>query len=296
MLYNNSSSYFRGKYGKRLQKICIDGGFTCPNRDGKCGTGGCIFCGERGAGEHTQDNLSIREQVLWHLERRGENEIFVAYFQSYTNTYAPIEILKERYDAATFDKRVIALAVGTRPDCIDEDVAGLLASYKDRIDVWVELGLQTSRNDTGILINRGYDSEDYLRAVEILKRHQIEVITHMIVGLPGEDMSDAIATARFIGASGVNGIKIHSIYVSKGTLLAEMYNKKLYTPPTLEEYVRTVGEIIAILPKDMIIHRMTGDCPPGLLIAPKWNGDKNAMIDGINKYLADNELYQGAKA
>ena len=296
MLYNNSSSYFRGKYGKRLQKICIDGGFTCPNRDGKCGTGGCIFCGERGAGEHTQDNLSIREQVLWHLERRGENEIFVAYFQSYTNTYAPIEILKERYDAATFDKRVIALAVGTRPDCIDEDVAGLLASYKERIDVWVELGLQTSRNDTGILINRGYDSEDYLRAVEILKRYQIEVITHMIVGLPGEDMSDAIATARFIGASGVNGIKIHSIYVSKGTLLAEMYNKKLYTPPTLEEYVRTVGEIIAILPKDMIIHRMTGDCPPELLIAPKWNGDKNAMIDGINKYLADNKLYQGAKA
>ena len=296
MLYNNLSEYFRGKYGKRIKKICIDGGFSCPNRDGKCGTGGCIYCGERGAGEHIVPSKSIESQVRSALLRAGENDLFLAYFQNFSNTYAPLDVLRSRYDEALIDKRIVALAIGTRPDCIDEGVAALIAEYKDRVDVWVELGLQTSNDKTAEIINRGYKTEVFERAVRILQKYDIPIVAHMIVGLPGEEKEDALNTARYISNLGIWGIKIHSIYVMSDTALADMYLQNLYTPPTIHAYVNTVAEIISILPSDMVIHRLTGDCPKDRLIAPTWNKDKNHIIESIVERLEVMNLYQGAKA
>ena len=184
MLYNNLSGYFRAKYGKRLSKICIDGGFSCPNRDGTAGVGGCIYCGERGAGEHINPCLSIKEQVQNALSGAEEDELFVAYFQNFTNTYAPVETLRERYDSALIDERIKVLAIGTRPDCISEEICSLIASYKQRCDVWVELGLQTSSDKTADIINRGYHREAFERAMELLNRlsdgsRTIGIISHV---------------------------------------------------------------------------------------------------------------------
>ena len=173
MLYNNLSGYFRKRYGTRLKKICIDGGFSCPNRDGKCGTGGCIYCGERGAGEHIDGEASIKEQVLSSLNAAKKGDKFIAYFQNFSNTYAEIDVLKARYDAALLDTRIVCLAIGTRPDCIDEEKVKLIASYKGRLDVWVELGLQSASDKTARLINRGYESSVYVSASDILKRYKL---------------------------------------------------------------------------------------------------------------------------
>ncbi len=293
MLYNNLSAYLKSKYGAKVSKICIDGGFGCPNRDGTCGTGGCIYCGERGAGEHIDPTMSIRRQVEEALTRDKKSELFIAYFQNFTNTYAPVDVLKERYDSALIDKRICALAIGTRPDCIDGEVAALIASYSDRVDVWVELGLQSASDDTARIINRGYSLDVYKRATEILTFYGIPYVTHMIIGLPGECEADVDRTVDAINA-GAWGIKIHSIYVMEGTELARMYREGEYTPPTLDEYVRLASRSISRLRPDMIVHRITGDCPDGLLVAPKWNSDKNKTISLIRKSLEDSGQRQGS--
>ena len=294
MLYNNLAAYLKDKYGTRVLKICIDGGFGCPNRDGTCGTGGCIYCGERGAGEHIDLTLSISEQVTTQLERGNEASRYIAYFQNFTNTYAPINVLKERYDSAIIDDRIIALAIGTRPDCINDDIAKLIASYLDRVDVWVELGLQTASDATANVINRGYETEVYKRAAEILTSHGIPFVTHMIIGLPGEGERETDATVDLINECGSWGIKIHSIYVMEGTALADMYRRGEYTPPSLDEYVTLAARSIARLRPDMTVHRITGDCPDGLLVAPEWNKDKSKVIDLIRKRLESKNLHQGS--
>ncbi len=292
MLYNNLSGYLKKKYGSRLSKICIDGGFGCPNRDGVCGVGGCIYCGERGAGEHIDALASIEEQVSAGLEKRKDGGA-IAYFQSFTNTYAPVHVLKKRYDSALISDRIRVLAIGTRPDCMSEDIAELIASYLDRVDVWVELGLQTSSDVTAETINRGYKLDTYRSACEILKRHGIPFVTHMIIGLPGEGRREVLSTVREINASGSWGVKIHSIYVMEGTRLADMYRAGEYTPPTLDEYAELCAEALAHLSPDMIVHRITGDCPDGLLTAPDWNKDKNRTIDAVRGYMDRHDLCQG---
>ena len=293
VLYNNLSSYLKTKYGGKVSKICIDGGFGCPNRDGTCGTGGCIYCGERGAGEHIDPSVSIREQTLTVLERDKRSDSFIAYFQNFTNTYAPLEVLKERYDSALISDRIVALAIGTRPDCIDEEIAELIASYKDRVDVWVELGLQTASDKTAEIINRGYKTEVYKRAAAILKSHGIPVVSHMIIGLPEEDTDDIDATVDLINEHSW-GVKIHSIYVMEGPALEGMYRAGDYTPPTFDEYVSLATRSIVRLRPDMIVHRITGDCPDGLLVAPEWNKDKNKIIEGIRAGLERDNLTQGS--
>ena len=294
VLYNNLSSYLKNKYGGKISKICIDGGFGCPNRDGTCGTGGCIYCGERGAGEHIDPTLSIREQVKNALTRDVKSDGFIAYFQNFTNTYAPVPVLKERYDSALISDRIVALSIGTRPDCIDDEVAELIASYKDRLDVWVELGLQTASDSTAEVINRGYKSEVYRRAAAILKSHGIPFVAHMIIGLPGECEADVLATVDLINEDAW-GVKIHSIYVMEGTVLADMYYRGEYTPPTLDEYTSLAAAAIVSLREDMIVHRITGDCPDGMLVAPEWNKDKNGVINLIRKKLESEGLSQGAR-
>ena len=293
MLYNYFSRYLKEKYGARVGKICIDGGFGCPNRDGTCGTGGCIYCGERGAGEHIDPTRSIRMQVEDALARDGKSEGLIAYFQNFTNTYAPVDVLKQRYDSALISDRICALAIGTRPDCITEEIAELIASYKDRVDVWVELGLQTASDETAKIINRGYPTEVYRRAVGILKSHGIPLVTHMIIGLPGECEREIDATVDLINEESW-GVKIHSIYVMEGTELARMYRDGEYVPPTLDEYVTLAARSIARLRPDIIVHRITGDCPRDLLVAPDWNADKDRMINMIRKRLESDGLTQGA--
>ena len=293
MLYNNLSGYFREKYGKRLKKICIDGGFTCPNRDGKCSTGGCIFCGERGAGEHIDPTKSIGEQVESALRSASEGDGFVAYFQNFTNTYAPIDELRARYDAALIDGRIKALAIGTRPDCIDEGVAALLSEYKKKLDVWVELGLQTASDKTARIINRGYERKEFQSAMEILSRFGIPVCVHLIIGLPGEGDGEIAETCKYLSQFDIWGVKIHSIFVMSGTRLEQMYRSGEYTPPTEDEYIRRCAYIITHLSPTAVIHRLTGDCPPDMLVAPLWNSDKHRLIDQICQQLAERGERQG---
>ena len=295
MLYNNLSGFFREKYGQRLKKICIDGGFSCPNRDGKCGTGGCIYCGERGAGEHITPELSIGEQVRTAIASAAPNDKFIAYFQNFSNTYADVDVLRKRYDSALIDGRIVALAIGTRPDCIDEEKAELISEYSKKLDVWVELGLQSSNDATANRINRGYPLSVFEKAVAILESHKIPIVAHMIIGLPGESKTDAVNTAKYISSkNGISGVKIHSIYVMEGTRLAEDYRNNLYTPPTISDYADIAAECVGYIRKDMVIHRLTGDCPRELLVAPDWNRDKNEIISLINKVMEEKKIAQGS--
>ena len=276
-MYRTLKDYLTEKYGCTVKKICIDAGFSCPNRDGRVGFGGCIYCGERGAGEHIDPSRCITEQVELGLSRGGA-DAYIAYFQSFTNTYADVATLKERYDAALIDERIKVLAIGTRPDCVDDEVCRLIASYKDRVDVWVELGLQTANDRTAEIINRGYPLSTYREATARLNSYGIPHITHIIIGLPSESEADVLATVDEVNASGAIGIKIHSIYVTEGTRLAEMYRENLYTPPTLEEYVDLAAKALVRLSQDIVVHRITGDAPRDLLIAPEWNRDKSRII------------------
>ena len=292
MLYRNLSGYFREKYGKRLSKICIDGGFSCPNRDGTVGVGGCIYCGERGAGEHITGG-DITSQVRRALDAAKEGEEFVAYFQNFTNTYAELSVLRERYDAALIDERIRVLAIGTRPDCISPEVCELIASYSDRVDVWVELGLQTANDRTAEIINRGYKTEVFDKAVKLLSEYSIPVVVHLIVGLPTEGREEIEETARHLSAMPIWGIKIHSIYVSRGTRLAEMYASREYEPPTEDEYLQSVIYILTHISPKTVVHRLTGDCPEGQLIAPEWNRNKHALIEKIHEEMKSRGLRQG---
>ena len=296
MLYRNLSSYLREKYGKRLDKICIDGGFTCPNRDGRCGVGGCIFCGERGAGEHIDPTASISEQVRNRLKKSNTGDVFVAYFQNFTNTYAPIEVLRERYDAALIDDRIKVLAIGTRPDCIDEDVCALLAEYAREREVWVELGLQTASDKTAEVINRGYKTEVFVRSMELLEKYGLKAVVHIMMGLPGESVEDMKRTADFVARFPVFGLKIHSIYVMKGTELEHLYLEKRYTPPTFDEFCEAAAYAVARMPEDVVIHRLTGDCPKGMLVAPEWNSDKTIVIDRLMEKMQSLGYRQGCLA
>ena len=293
MLYNNLSGYLREKYGCRLSKICIDGGFSCPNRDGTVGEGGCIYCSERGSGEHILADLGIRAQVERALSSASDGERFIAYFQNFTNTYAPTSVLRERYDAALSDERIVVLAIGTRPDCINDEIAALIASYKSHVDVWVELGLQTADDNTAAVINRGYKSEVYERACRILNKYAIPIVTHIMIGLPGEGDAELEETVKLLCKTGTSGIKIHSVYVASGTVLAQMYKRGEYTPITFEDYVRRAAYVITHISPDTVVHRLTGDCPRELLLAPDWNTDKNAVIRAITEYLSGRGERQG---
>lgn len=198
--YNRLNNYFKNKFGERVLKICIDAGFTCPNRDGKCGIGGCIFCGERGSGEHLNINDNISEQVKKYFSsyKASRANKFIVYFQNFSNTYADLNTLKSRYDSALIDDRIVGLAIATRPDCITEDIAKLLSSYSNKYYVYVELGLQTSNDKTGDLINRCYTSKDFSNAVKILNKYNIDVVAHIMVGLPNENITDIKNTVNFL--------------------------------------------------------------------------------------------------
>lgn len=315
--YNKLNEYFKSKFGERTLKICIDGGFTCPNRDGSCSTGGCIFCSEKGSGEHinslyiSKENTninnndsnnqltlqleSIKKQVKNHFESYRANRAnkFIAYFQNFTNTYDSIKNLKAKYDAALIDKRIVALAIATRPDCINEDICKLLASYKNKVDIWVELGLQTSNDATGLFINRGYTSKDFTNAVHLLNKYNIEVVTHIMIGLPNENFEDLKNTVTFLNSHNIQGLKIHSCYVIENTKLAELYKSGNYEPITLDYYLESASYVLTHINPNIIIHKISGDAPKDLLLAPSWNSHKKWIMNGLDKLLKQQDLWQG---
>ena len=292
--YNYINEYLKEKFGERTLKICIDGGFTCPNRDGLKSTSGCIFCSQKGSGEHLK-NLSIENQVKeyfnsYKAERANK---FIVYFQNYTNTYDTIENLKSKYDSALIDDRIVGLEIATRPDCITEDICKLLSTYKDKYYVSVELGLQTSNENTGILINRCYTNDDFTAACTMLKKYDIPVVAHIMLGLPNENLEDIKNTIDYINNSPIHGVKIHSTYVVENTKLCDMYKNNEYIPLTLDDYLNYLEYVITHLKNDIIIHRLSGDAPKNILVAPEWNLHKKWILNGINKRLKENDLYQG---
>lgn len=293
--YYKLSTYLKDRFGERVYKISLNGGFTCPNRDGTLSTGGCVFCNEKGSGEHTRLG-TIKEQMQEGIKAskdRGKGNKFIAYFQSFTSTYAPIEVLKNRYSEALIDDTVVGLAIATRPDCVSEEVASLIKEVaKDRL-VWVELGLQTSNENTAKRINRGYENKMYENAVRILKSHGIEVVTHLIVGLPDEKIEDFLNSVRYIVNVGVDGVKFHSLYVEDKTKLAELYNSGEYSPISREDYIKSVCEAISIIPRDVVVHRLTGDGEKAKLLAPLWTKEKKKNLNAIAKYLVEHDIVQG---
>lgn len=293
--YKHLNKYLREKFGERTLKICIDGGFTCPNRDGKVSSGGCIFCSEKGSGEHINCTESISQQVKNYFSsyKAQRANKFIVYFQNFTNTYDSVSNLKNKYDAALIDDRIVGLEIATRPDCIDEDVCKLLRSYTDKYYVCVELGLQTSNDETEKFINRGYTSKQFTDAVELLNKYNINVVAHIMVGLPNESQVDLDNTVKFINAHHIQGIKIHSTYVIENTALAVLYRNKKYEPISLDYYLEALVYILTHLSPDIIIHRLSGDAPKNLLIAPDWNLHKKWVINGIDKLLKERDLYQG---
>lgn len=290
--YKHLNKYLNEKFGERTLKICIDGGFTCPNRND---SSGCIFCSERGSGEHINDVTGISQQVRNYFKSYKSERAnkFIAYFQNFTNTYAPIDVLKAKYDSALIDDRIVALAVATRPDCINEDVCKLLKTYTDKYHVWVELGLQTANDSTGKLINRGYSNSKFTNAVALLNKYNIDVVTHIMVGLPSEDFADLKNTVSFINAHNIQGLKIHCTYVVENTVLADMLSKGDYTPISLEYYLQCVSYILTHISPDIIIHRVSGDAPKDLLVAPDWNSHKKWIINGLDKLMREQNLWQG---
>lgn len=294
--YRHLNKYLIEKFGERTLKICVDGHFTCPNRDGTLSNRGCIFCSECGSGELIKDSeKDITTQVKRYFEsyRAKRANKFIVYFQNFTNTYDTIENLRRKYNAALVDDRIVGIEIATRPDCINEDIVKLIAEYSNKYYVCVELGLQTSNDEIGKQINRCYTSEQFSEAVKILRKYNIDVVAHIMIGLPIEMQRDIANTVEFINNHDVQGIKIHSTYVVKNTKLAEMYEAGKYTPISLEYYLEMLEYIITHLRKNIVIHRISGDAPKNLLIAPEWNLHKKWVINGIEKVLRDKDEWQG---
>lgn len=294
--YNYLNNFLKNKFNERTLKICIDGGFTCPNRDGKLSTRGCIFCSEMGSGERLHGELGITKQVLDTIKYKEDRaNKFIVYFQNFTNTYDSMDNLKKKYDAALVDDRIVALAIATRPDCIDEGVVKLIKSYSEKYYVWVELGLQTIDNRIGNVINRCYTTEQYEAALKILNDNGIDVVTHFMIGLPGETKEILEDEIKFINKHNIQGIKIHSTYIVKNTALEKMYVNGEYEPITFEYYMDTLIHLITHLKKDIVIHRFSGDAPRDTLVAPEWTGHKKKVMNELNNRMERENLYQGCK-
>lgn len=296
--YRDLNSYLKEIYGERVQKIPLDAGLNCPNRDGTISTKGCIYCDRRGAGTGAmkERGLSIKEQlkagIIWARRRYGARK-FISYFQSYTNTYAPVHHLKELYDSALIDPGVVGLSISTRPDCVNEETMDLLVSYKKKYMVWLELGLQSAHDRTLNLINRGHDVRCFEHAVELAHKKDIDVCAHIILGLPGEDRYHMIGTARYLSSLPVSGVKIHLLYVTKGTELARIYARGDIRCLEMDEYGELVVEFLENLRPDIIIHRLTGDPPLHELIAPLWARRKREVLSLIKRKLEQKDTYQG---
>jgi radical SAM protein (TIGR01212 family) len=295
--YNDFNSYLRSHFGSRVQKITIDAGFSCPNRDGTISLGGCIYCDGKGSGSGAARRAeSITRQVQEgkaRLAARYKADKFIAYFQAFTNTHAPRDILRARYDEAIADPDIVGLAIGTRPDCIDEARLDLIQEYTQNHMVWIEYGLQSMHNRTLESINRGHTFEDFAHAVKMTQGRDILICAHVILGLPGESGEDIIDTARAIADLGIDGIKIHSLYVLQDTPLARLFEEGGFTTLEQETYVNWVVAFLKNLPPTVVIQRLTGDPDPSALLAPTWTLKKQKTLALIEEKLAVTNTWQG---
>lgn len=288
------------KYNKKLYKLALDAGGTCPNRDGTCGNRGCIFCSGSGSGDFAANRqLTIGQQLAEAKERiqkklPAEDVGYIAYFQAFTNTYGSVEELEPLFMEAMGDSEVEILSIATRPDCLQEDILDMLERLNRIKPVWVELGLQTIHPKTADYIRRGYDLPVYDRAILELKERKIDVITHVILGLPGETVEDMLATVEYVGETGTQGIKLQLLHVLEDTDLAQEYREGKFETLTLDEYIDILELCIRHLPKDMVIHRLTGDGAKRILIAPKWSGNKRMVMNTIRCEFAKRDVEQGS--
>ncbi|MDE6220721.1 MAG: TIGR01212 family radical SAM protein [Lachnospiraceae bacterium] len=300
--YHTLDYALKSKYGEKIYKIALDAGMTCPNRDGSCGVRGCIFCSAGGSGDFavkkTDREISIAAQLeqgkqSFHGKNIGHR--FIAYFQSYTNTYAPAAKLEALYREALDEPSVVGISIATRPDCLGCDVLRLLDSlnkeYTDKF-IWIELGLQTIHENTATLIRRGYALPVFEQAVAHLRKIGIPIIAHIIIGLPGEDRSMMLETCHFLASKGISGIKLQLLHVLKNTDLVELYNKKTFEILDMMEYIDIIISCLEVLPPDMVIHRVTGDGPKTLLLAPLWSLDKRRVLNTLHQEMRRRNTWQ----
>ncbi len=299
--YRSFNEYLRQKYGKRVQKITIDAAFTCPNRDGRLSFGGCIYCDVFGSGSGASlRGESIQQQIKRGAEvahRRYKTDYFIVYFQAFTNTYAPVAYLRSVYseavDEASKYGKVVGLSIGTRPDCVPDEVLDVLSSYHGQMEVWVELGVQSVHYRTLKLINRGHGVAEIIDGILRAKARGLKVCAHVIFGLPMETQEEMLETVRSISVLGIDAIKIHPLYVVEGSVLHEWVSKGKYEPISMEEFVDTVVKAISILPPSVIIQRLTGEAPSGMLVAPQWTSNKQLVRKAIEDELVRQDMYQG---
>ena len=297
--YHTWNYYLRNTFGEKIFKVSINAGFTCPNIDGKVAYGGCTYCSKEGSGDfagNPKDDLikqfnEIKEMML----KKWPNAKYIGYFQAYTNTYAPLEVLKEKYETILAQDDVVGLSISTRPDCLEDDVVEYLAELNERTNLWVELGLQTIHDSTSKIINRGHDYKTFLEGVEKLKAKNIKIVVHIINGLPGEDYNMMMETAKAVADLNVHGIKIHLLHVIKDTPMARMLEKNMMSLMTQEEYVNLVCDQLEILPPEMVIHRLTGDGKKEDLVGPLWSLKKWEVLNAIDDTMKARDSYQGIK-
>ncbi|MBA4602280.1 TIGR01212 family radical SAM protein [Thermoactinomyces mirandus] len=298
--YHTWNWHLRQVFGQKIFKVALDGGFTCPNRDGKVAIGGCTFCSARGsgdfAGNRRDDLLKQFHEVKNRMHSKWPEAKYLGYFQAFTNTYAPVEVLREMYELILRQDGVVGLNIATRPDCLPEDVIEYLAELNKRTYLWIELGLQTIHEKTSALINRGHDTACFLEAVDKLRRHGIRICAHIIHGLPGETEEMMLKTVSACAHMDIQGIKIHLLHLLKKTPMVKQYEAGLFKPMKKDRYVRLVADSLELFPPDVIIHRVTGDGPPDLLIEPKWSLKKWEVLNAIDAELKQRNSWQGKKA
>lgn len=295
--YYDLKSFWRNQFGCRVYKLPIDAGFTCPNRDGAVSTGGCIYCDGRGsrlrqAGELPSVTEQIRRGKEYYTTHRNAGK-FIAYFQTFTNTYGPVERLKKLYDEALAEEDVIGISIGTRPDCVPDNVMSLIQEYAKSAHVWLELGLQSIHDRTLRFINRGHTADTFKEAVKRASDKNIHICTHIIIGLPGESREDMLETARTLAHLPINGIKIHLLLALSGTKMGELYQEGKISLPEKDDYVRIVCDILEILPPEMVIQRLTADGYRDIFLAPQWAVNKMDVLNSIDRELERRKTHQG---
>ncbi len=289
MIQKTISQVLKERFGCKVYKLALDGGMTCPNRDGRVGTEGCIFCSDAGSGEFAEKpcgDIAVQlEKAKKRVAKKVKGGKYIAYFQSFTNTYAPLPYLRRIFTEAITSDDIVGLAIATRPDCLGEEVVALLTEINKIKPLWVELGLQTINEETAKYIRRGYKTEVFDLAIKRLKAAGIETVAHIIIGLPYETAEDAVNTAKHISDLGVDGVKFHLLYVSRGTDLEKDFLQGKFDTLSLEEYAKTLKKCVSVLREDIIIHRLTGDGVKKDLVSPLWSGDKKKVLNYINKQL-----------
>jgi len=295
--YRTYSQYLKDVFGEKIYKVTLNANLGCPNRDGTKSFGGCIFCDETGSFSQAHDaNLSIKEQLntgISNLEKRFNAHKFIAYLQSYSNTYGDVNLLKKIYDDAVSHEKVVGLSIGTRPDCVDEEKIKLISSYTDNREVWIEYGLQSIHNKTLELINRSHSAEDFLNAVKITQNHNIKISTHVILGLPNETKKDMLETAKALADYGIDGVKLHALCVLKNSKLEKLYNEKNLTVLDEDEYVDLACSFMELLPENVVIHRLAGNGYKKNLLTPLWLGQKFKTLNKIDEWFEKNNSCQG---